>query len=198
MKSKITLLVLIIFLPVLSFTGNVLFAQTVSGTASNEGCQDSGIVTASSTGLGTAPQYQLLRAGVAVAPVPGDNTQFTYTAVFEGLTPGTYTVNGRATAGSTVFSSSDIVVTDDFVTLTVSTPTKVANCVGGTADLTSTSTGGKAPFTYSIATQSASNVVLQTSGPISARNFTFTGLVANNYIVSVTDACGQTITECPR
>ncbi|KAF2079898.1 hypothetical protein [Flavobacterium sharifuzzamanii] len=49
MKSKITLVVLLIILPVMSFMRNGVFAQTVSGIASNTGCFNSGIVTASST-----------------------------------------------------------------------------------------------------------------------------------------------------
>ncbi|KAF2341059.1 gliding motility-associated C-terminal domain-containing protein [Flavobacterium tistrianum] len=78
--------------------------------------------------------------------------------------------------------------------MTVTTPTKVANCVGGTAVLTSTVTGGKAPFTYTIATQTAVGTILQSSGAISANSFTFNGLAADSYIVSVTDSCGLTIT----
>ncbi|MBF4508583.1 hypothetical protein IRZ83_18050, partial [Flavobacterium sp. JLP] len=194
MKSKITLLVLLIILPVMSFMGNEAFAQTVSGIASNTGCFNSGIVTASSTGLGATPQYQLSKAGVVVAPVSGDPTQFTNTNVFTGLSSGVYVVNARATAGGTVFSSTNITVTDGYTAMTVSTPTKVADCVGGTASLTSTVTAGKAPYTYTIAAQSAPGVILQNSGPISATTFNFNPLGVNNYLVSVTDDCGQTIT----
>ncbi len=181
-------------LPAMSFMGSTALAQTVSGTPSNAGCQNSGIVTASSTGLGATPQYQLLKAGVVVSPVPGDNTQFTFNPVFNGLSSGTYVVNGRATSAGPVFASSNITVTDGFVSMTVTTPTKVANCVGGNAVLTSTVTNGKAPFTYTIATQTAPTTILQNSGLIAERTFSFNGLPANSYIVSVTDSCGQTIT----
>ena len=192
MRSKITFLLLSLILPVMSFMGNSAFAQTVSGAPSNTGCQSSGIITASSTGLGATPQYQLLRSGVVVAPVSGDPTQFTNDPVFTGLTSGTYVVNGRAAAGP-VFASSNITVTDGYTQMTVNTPTKVAGCVGGNAVLTSTVTAGKAPFTYTIATQAAPGTILQNSGAISANTFTFNGLPANSYIVSVTDSCGQTI-----
>ncbi|MCM0667686.1 gliding motility-associated C-terminal domain-containing protein [Flavobacterium tyrosinilyticum] len=191
MRTKIILILTLLILP---FITNKVFAQTVSGVPSNTGCQNSGIVTASSTGLGTTPQYQLLRAGVVVSPVPGDITQFTNDPVFTGLSSGTYVVNGRATSGGSVFSSSNITVTDGYTSMIVSTPTKVANCVGGTAQLISTITNGKAPFTYTIATQAAPGTILQNSGPISANTFTFNGLTANSYIVSVTDSCGQTVT----
>lgn len=194
MRSKITFLLLSLILPVMSFTGNSAFAQTVSGAPSNTGCQSSGIITASSTGLGATPQYQLLRSGVVVAPVSGDPTQFTNDPVFTGLTSGTYVVNGRAASAGPVFASSNITVTDGYTAMTVTTPTKVAGCVGGNAVLTSTVTAGKAPFTYTIATQAAPGTILQNSGAISANTFTFNGLPANSYIVSVTDSCGQTIT----
>ncbi|MCV2484142.1 gliding motility-associated C-terminal domain-containing protein [Flavobacterium sp. SH_e] len=191
MRTKITLILALLILP---FISNKVFSQTVTGTPSNTGCQSQGIITSSSTGLGATPQYQLLKAGVVVSPVPGDNTQFSTNPVFTGLSSGIYVVNARATSGGTVYSSANITVTDGYTAMTVTTPTKVANCVGGTGVLTSTVTNGKAPFTYKIATQSAPATILQNSGPITPRTFTFTALPANNYIVSVTDSCGQTIT----
>ncbi|WJS94032.1 gliding motility-associated C-terminal domain-containing protein [Flavobacterium johnsoniae] len=191
MRTKITLILTLLFL---TFISNKVISQTVSVSASNTGCQNSGIVTSSSTGLGATPQYQLLRSGAVISPVPGDNTQFTNDPVFTGLSSGTYVVNARATAGGTVYSSSNITVTDGYTAMAVTTPTKVANCVGGTAVLTSTVTNGKAPFTYTIATQTAPGTILQSSGSISANTFTFNTLPANSYIVSVTDSCGQTIT----
>ncbi|MET3028684.1 hypothetical protein ABXT06_18545, partial [Flavobacterium sp. UW10123] len=189
MRTKITLILLI-----LSFLSNRTIAQTVSGAASNTGCQNSGIVTASSIGLGTTPQYQLVRGGTVVSPVPGDNTQFTTNPIFTGLSTGTYVVNGRATSAATVFSSGNISVTDGYTAMTVTTPTKVSACVGGTQILTSTVTNGKSPYIYTIATQAAPGTILQNSGSISANTFTFNGLTANSYIVSVTDSCGQTVT----
>ena len=191
MRTKITLFLAFI---IPFFLCSKLSAQTVSGTPSNTGCQNSGIITSSATGLGATPQYQLLRAGAVVSPVPGDNTQFTTNPVFTGLSSGTYTVNARATAGGTVFSSANIAVTDGYTAMTVTTPTKVITCLGGTAVLTSTVTNGKAPFTYTIATQSAPGTILQSSGAISTTTFAFNPLPANSYIVSVTDSCGLTIT----
>ncbi|PBI83971.1 hypothetical protein BSF41_44040 [Flavobacterium sp. ACN2] len=190
MRTKIILILALLILP---FFSNKIFSQTVSGTASNTGCQNSGIVTASSTGLGATPQYQLLKSGVAVAPVPGDLTQFTNTPLFSGLTSGTYVVNARAATGGTVYSSAPIAVTDGYTSMTVTTPTKIAGCIGGTAVLTSTVAAGKAPFTYTIAAQDLPGTILQSSGSINANTFTFNGLPANSYVVSVTDDCGQTV-----
>lgn len=179
---------------VTSFMGNYAFAQTASGVASNTGCLNSGIVTASSTGLGATPQYQLLKNGIPEAPVVGDPSQFTNTTIFNGLQSGTYTVKARAFIGGTIYTSSNITVTDGYTTMTVITPTKVLNCVGGSATLTTTVTGGKAPFTYTIATQATPSTIIESSGSIATNNFTFASLPTNNYIISVTDVCGQTVT----
>lgn len=193
MKSKITLLLMMVLL-VTSFMGNYAFAQTASGVASNTGCLNSGIVTASSTGLGATPQYQLLKNGIPEAPVVGDPSQFTNTTTFSGLQSGTYTVKARAFSGGTIYTSANITVTDGYTAMAVVTPTKVLSCVGGSITLTSTVTGGKAPFTYTIAAQASPSTIIESSGSIATNNFTFASLLTNNYIVSVTDACGQTVT----
>ena len=190
MRKKIILFLTFIF----TFLGSNLTAQTVSGVPSNTGCQNTGIVTASSIGLGAAPQYQLLKAGVVIAPILGDASQYTNINVFTGLSSGSYTLNAKATAGGTVFSSSVITVADGYTPMTVTTPTTVTSCVGNMAVLTSAVTNGKAPFVYTIATQKTPGAILQSSGAIASSSFSFNALPTNSYIVSVTDACGQTIT----
>lgn len=132
MKLKITLLLLLITAPFINY------AQTVSGLATSTGCPNGGIVTASNSGSWTTPQYQLLKAGVVVAPVPNDPNQFTTNAAFTGLATGNYTLNGRDSNVGTIFSSTTIAVNDGYTALKVATPTKIANCIGGTAALTTT------------------------------------------------------------
>jgi hypothetical protein len=132
MKLKITLLLLLITAPFINY------AQTVSGVATTTGCPNGGIVTASNSASWTTPQYQLLKSGVVVAPVPNDTNQFTNNPVFTGLATGSYTVNGRDTNVGTIFSSTSIAVNDGYTAIKVATPTKIANCVGGTALLTTT------------------------------------------------------------
>ena len=178
----------------MQFTGFDAFAQTVLGVPSNTTCPNSGIVTASSTLLGATPQYQLLKSGVVVYPVSGDTTQFTNTNTFTGLLSGNYIVKGRASSGGAVYTSSTITVTDGYTQMSVTTPTKVASCIGGTTILTSTIAGGKSPFVYKIASQASPSVYLETSISTSSTNYNFVALVAGSYLVSVTDACGQTIT----
>ncbi|MCC9065652.1 hypothetical protein [Flavobacterium piscisymbiosum] len=108
MKSKITFVLMLVLVPVMHFMGNNAFAQTVNGVASTTGCPNGGIVTASNSASWTTPQYQLLKSGVVVAPVPNDPNQFTNNPVFTGLATGSYTVNGRDTNVGTIFSSTSI------------------------------------------------------------------------------------------
>ena len=198
MKTKITLLVVLIMLPVMSFMGNTAFAQTVSGTTGNTGCSNSGFITASSSGLGTAPEYQLLKAGIVIAPLPGDASRFATSSngvfKFDGLENGNYTVKGRAGSGQTVFTSSSITVKDGYINMVVSAQAQTANCSGGTGVITVKLSGGKSPFTYKIALQSSQENYLQTSEQTTASTFAFNPLMAGLYTVSVTDACGQTVT----
>jgi gliding motility-associated-like protein len=197
MKSKITLFLVLIMLPVFGFMGNAAFAQTVSGVSSNTGCSASGIITTTSTGLGVTPEYQLLKSGIVIYPIPGDASQFSPVSIFTGLVNGTYTVNGRANSLAKVYTSASITVTDGYVNMSVSTPTKVLGCKGGTGNLTSTVIGGKAPYRYSIALQDTPGVALETSTVLSNTSYTFgtvASLSAGNYVVSVTDDCGTTIT----
>ena len=192
MKSKIIVFIIIILSA--PFLGNSAFAQTISGIASNAGCLNSGIMTASSTGLGATPQYQLLKSGVVVAPVNGDPTQFTNTNVFTGLLSGSYTIKGRAISGGTIYTSGNINVTDGYIAMSATTPTKVATCTGAAVALTTTVTGGKSPFVYKIATQAAPSTYLETSASTASASYTFAALPIGSYLVSVTDACGQTVT----
>ena len=198
MKSKITLFLMLMMLPVMNFMGNVAFAQTVSATTGNTGCSNSGYVTASSTGLGTTPQYQLLKAGVVVAPLPGNDARFADSVnglfTFEGLENGNYTVKARAGSGQDVYASSTIVVKDGYTTMIVSSQSQMLNCSGGSAVLSAKVTGGKSPFVYKIALQSSPETYLQTSTATTAVTFAFNALAAGAYTVSATDACGQTVT----
>ncbi|PWS29864.1 hypothetical protein DF947_21235 [Pedobacter paludis] len=170
-------------------------AQTVSGTATTTGCSSGGTITATQTGLGATPQYQLLLAGTVVAPVAGDATQFTNSNVFTSLISGSYTLKGRASAAGTVYTSSAITVANGYTAMNVVTPTKTTPCATGTVALVTTVTGGKANYVYSIASQSAPGTALQTSTATSALTFTFNALPVGAYIVSVTDNCGATVTS---
>lgn len=195
MKQKLTYLLFLLTFSSLIGVANLAKAQSVSGTPSTTGCSGGGTIVAVPTGLGATPQFQLLQGGVVVAPVAGDATQFTNDATFTGLQSATdYTIKARASAVGMVYTSPNITIDNGYVNMTLNTPTKVLACSGGTAALTTTLTGGKGDFVYSIATQAAPGVPLQTSLTTNALTFTFNALPAGNYLVSVTDNCGITST----
>ncbi len=191
MKTRITFnLALFLFF----FLSICTFGQTVSGSASTTGCLNGGIITASNNASWASPQYQLLKGSSVIAPVANDATQFTSNPVFVGLSTGSYTVKGRNTSAGTIFTSSAISVSDGYTVMKVATPTLVTGCASGTEILTTTVTGGKQPFIYDIALQSSPSVSIQKSAAISAATFAFNALPIGNYIISVTDSCGQTVT----
>jgi gliding motility-associated-like protein len=190
MKMKITLFLML----VVQFISSSLQAQTVSGTATNTGCLSSGIVNVSSVGLGATPQYQLLKAGVVVKPVPGDATQFASVSSFTNLGTGTYTVKGKDSNSLTVYSSPNIIVSDGYTTMTTTTPSRRVQCTTSTVGLVTTVVGGKGPYKYDISLQSNPAVVVKSSGFITATSYTFAAMSIESYVTSVTDACGQTIT----
>ncbi|GAA5097511.1 hypothetical protein GCM10023210_32690 [Chryseobacterium ginsengisoli] len=193
MKSKIKLLIITLSIFLIQLIGNKTLAQTVSGTTSTNGCNGGGTITAASTGLGATPQYQLLLSGSPIAPVVGDTNQYTNNNVFTGLLSGIYTLKGRTSASGTVYTSTNITVSNGYTAMTVNTPTATTPCTTGMIALTTTVTGGRANYVYSIK-NIATNAVMETSVAKSATTHTFAALPVGSYLVSVTDNCGTTIT----
>ncbi|MFC3362755.1 beta strand repeat-containing protein [Pedobacter fastidiosus] len=197
MKQKFTYLLILLIFSALVGVGNFAKAQSVTGTAVTNGCKSGGTITASSTGLGATPQYQLLLAGAVVAPDASNPSVYTNSNVFTSLINGNYTLNARASLGGTVYTSSTITVTNGYADMVVSTPTKVLTCVSTSTTLTTTVTGGKASYIYKIANQTSPSTIIESSAATAATSYTFgatTALPKGNYIVSVTDNCGITTT----
>ncbi|RYZ93018.1 MAG: hypothetical protein EOP47_29795, partial [Sphingobacteriaceae bacterium] len=194
MKQKYTYYLLLLI--IMTFAGvGFTNAQSVSGTASTTGCITGGTITASSTGLGATPQFQLLKDGVVVAPDASNVAVYTNNTVFSSLVSGNYTLKGRADAVGTVYISANIIVANGYTPMTVITPTKTVPCTPSSAILTTNVTGGKSGYVYSIAMQSNPTVALQTSSIINATSFSFNALPVGSYLVSVTDQCGTTVTS---
>ncbi|PWS30561.1 hypothetical protein [Pedobacter paludis] len=170
-------------------------AQTITGTVSTSGCLTGGSINAASTGLGPSPQYQLLKDGVVVAPDASNPTLYTNTSTFSSLVSGSYVLRGRVDAAGTVYTSAVITVNNGYVPMTVVTPTKTVPCVPSSAVLTTTVSGGKGGYIYSIAKQSAPGTALQTSAVTNASTFSFAALPVDSYLISVTDNCGSTVTS---
>ncbi|XZQ05951.1 gliding motility-associated C-terminal domain-containing protein [Pedobacter sp. MW01-1-1] len=173
--------------------GSVAKAQTVSGTASTTSCLGGGTITASSTGLGAAPEYQLLLGANVIAPAPGDATVFTTNPVFSGLLSGTYILRARQDGFGTPVLSTPIVVNNNYTSMNVVAPTVTTLCASGTAQLTATVTGGKGPYTYVLKDQN-NTTVIDAGITSAATSYTFSSaLPVGSYIVNVTDACGSTV-----
>ena len=195
-STKMTLLVMFFLLPVMEFTGFGAWAQSVVITTTNNKCLNGGIVNVDSatTGLGATPEFQVRKDGVLVFPDPGNSALFSTATSFTGLVDGNYVVVGRAAPGNPTYSSNSIAVDDGYVNFVASTSIKSTPCDGGTAVLTTNVTsGGVKPLTFSIALQSSPGVAIQTTSGINANTFAFNALPSGNYVVSVTDSCGQTI-----
>jgi gliding motility-associated-like protein len=195
MKQKITYLLFLLTFSSLVGLGSLANAQSVTGVATTTGCSGGGTITASSTGLGATPQYQLLKDGVVLLPDASSTSTYTNSPIFNGLVSGSYTLKARANAISTVYASAVITVNNGYVAMNAVTPIKALSCVGGTTALTTTITGGKANYIYSISTQAVPGTALQTSTTTNATTFTFNPLPAGDYLVSITDDCGTTITS---
>ncbi|MBC6113197.1 hypothetical protein H7U22_22525, partial [Pedobacter sp. CCM 8938] len=193
MKTRFTYLLFLLTFSTLIGIGNLAVAQSVSGTATTTGCSSGGTITTTQTGLGATPQYQLLLAGTVVAPVAGDATQFTNSTVFTSLVSGSYTLKGRASAASTVYTSSAITVANGYTAMNVVTPTATTPCATGTVALKATVTGGKANYIYSIK-NTGTNTVMETSAATNALTYTFAALPVGNYLVTVTDNCSNAVT----
>jgi gliding motility-associated-like protein len=185
---KITLFIFL-FLPFFAQS------QTVSAVSSNAGCIDTGVITASTIGLGSTPQYQLRKGSVVIAPFAGDANGFTNNPVFTGLSNGTYVVLAKISAIGAIYNSTPIIVNDGYNTMLYATPTKTTPCqIGGLEVLTTTIYRGRAPYTYKIE-NSATGLVLETSAPTSALVYNYDPLPIGNYLVTVTDACAISVTS---
>ncbi|RZK60682.1 MAG: gliding motility-associated C-terminal domain-containing protein [Pedobacter sp.] len=195
MKQKFTYLLFLLTFSTIVGIGSMATAQTVSGVSTTTGCSGGGTITASSTGIST-PQYQLLQGTTVVLPDASNPTTYTNVPIFSGLTSGGYTLRARQDAVSTVYTSAIITVANGYTAMTVVTPTKVVSCATSATDLITTATGGKANYTYSIFLQGAplGSPPIKTSGPITATTYTFSAMPIGNYLVSVTDNCGNTVT----
>ncbi|MCQ4142441.1 hypothetical protein [Chryseobacterium sp. EO14] len=187
-KYDIFLLILAFFLT-LNF--NNFSAQTINVTTSNTGCLNSGIITATTTGI-ISPTFQLqLLDGTVVAPVAGNNSSFATTNLFNSLANGIYKVLVRDNVGN-ISTSNNITVSDGYTNMTLTANGISLPCIGTTKPLPVSITGGKPPYIYQIINTSNSTI-LETSSPTSAINFTFSSVPKGIYTVRVEDACGITV-----
>ena len=102
------------------------------------------------------------------------------TGLFTGLNPGSYVIQATDASGCSTQSNSLQIIPVPSSNLTLSTNVTQATCASSTGSITATTSGGIAPYIYSLNGQNPST------------NSTFTNLAAGNYTVSVADASGCT------
>jgi len=126
--------------------------------------------------------------GVATLAASGGTGAYTYswlpggetTSSITGLCPGNYAVTATDASGCT--SSKTVAITVPAVISTTVTPTD-ATCFGGcNGTAIATSTGGTGAYTYSW-------------NPGALTGFSVTGLCANSYVLTTTDANGCVVTS---
>ncbi|WP_199243475.1 T9SS type A sorting domain-containing protein [Hymenobacter sedentarius] len=149
---------------------------------------NSGSVTLAVAG-GTAPfTYTLVGPGGTIIVSDGSSV------TFQNLAPGTYTGSVRDVNGCTATANS-VTITQPAAALQVIFGATVNACNDAFGRVFVSASGGTAPYTYRLSLASAPNPVVASSGAV-ADGFTFTGLTANNYLLTVTDARGCTAV-CP-
>ena len=179
MKQKIIYLVLLLtFSALVGVSSLTAVAQlAVTATATNGTCVSNAKITAAATGNTGSVNYQLLQGATIIRAYQASN-------IFDNLPVGSYTVKVEDAANNTATSNA-VTLTTSYVAMAVSIPTTQVNCATATnGSLTVTVANGRAPYTYSI----SPNVGTQ-SGNV------FSNLPVGSYTISVTDACGTTVTQ---
>lgn len=149
---------------VLNASGLTLALSVISSS-----CANNGIITATASG-GVAPLQYNLNGG---AYQSGN--------VFNGLSPGTYTINVKD-ANNCIITKQGIVVSVTGLTVNASVVLQ-ATCGSNNAVIVATGSGGTAPLTYSI-----NGSTYQSSG-------TFTNVAPGTYTVYLKDSTGCIITQ---
>ncbi|PVW15887.1 T9SS type B sorting domain-containing protein [Marixanthomonas spongiae] len=151
-------------------TVEILEATPISATTEivqDYTCSDLGVIQTINVSGGTPPyQYSL------------DGTNFQTSNVFTGLSNGSYTVTVKDANGCT-FTTNTVILDDLNPPTDLSFTSTAVTCPNVNADVTVTTTGGNAPFTYEIVS------------PISVVNGTdpvFTNLAPGTYTFKVTDS----------
>jgi len=163
----------------LHFTALAQLAVTATGT--NGTCVSDAKITATATGNTGVVSYQLLQGTTVIRAYQASN-------IFENLPAGSYTVKAEDIATSNTATSGSVTLTTSYQTMVVSIPTTQVGCATATnGTLTATVTKGKSPYIYSISPD-PNSVGTQSSN-------VFSNLPVGGYTISVTDACGTTVTQ---
>ncbi|SHM84155.1 gliding motility-associated C-terminal domain-containing protein [Flavobacterium chilense] len=191
MKSKITLLMLII-LPLLR-----VYAQTITAVATPSTCANNGTITLTPTGIPEPITYGIVKAPYNVS----DEITTSTSPIFTMLIPGDY-YYGYLNGSVFIPSATTVKVTNQYNTTSPTFTTyyayNYAYC--GSTDPLGTIfaqvTGGNK--TYLVELLNSSNVVVQqiqtTDTSTGSTSVTFNSVPAGTYTIRATDACGTLVT----
>ncbi|OGX84911.1 hypothetical protein BEN47_15735 [Hymenobacter lapidarius] len=158
--------------------------------------------------INSTPAVISLTSTVTAAACFGTATGQVQFQAVGGTAPYTFTLDGRLSNGSGLFTSlaagvhvvlvrdangcgaaaSSVTITQPAVGLSVLFSAVVNACAGTTGQVSASATGGTAPYTYQLRLGAAGTVVA--TSPAVTSGFTFTGLGANTYRLFVLDARG--------
>ena len=150
---------------------------TLTGSSIESRCQSSGSITINASG-GSSPYLYEIISGPVTRPQQSPN-------VFNGLQAGSYTV--RVTDNLSATNTIVQTVDGNYVLPSATFTPQEESCLGNDGQIT-INASGRFPFSYELVAPSPVIVGPQTSN-------LFTGLVAGNYDIRITDSCGNFITQ---
>ncbi|MFD2041472.1 hypothetical protein ACFSJW_19050, partial [Flavobacterium artemisiae] len=188
MKTKITLLILLLLLPLWS-----IYSQTVTAVATPSTCAANGKIEITATGLPTPIIY-----GIAKSPYIATDVISSTSPVFSFLPPGNY-YYGYYNGAVFVPSSNTISIANQYNTTSPSIPSYYSNrltyCPSSGDPLGRvivTMTGGNKPYTAELL-DSGNTVIQQKQTSGSGTSATFDGVPQGVYTIRTTDACGTVV-----
>ncbi|MBC6112366.1 hypothetical protein H7U22_18240, partial [Pedobacter sp. CCM 8938] len=182
MKTRFTYLLFLLTFSTLIGIGNMAVAAlNVTATGTNGTCASDASITATATGNTGVVNYQLLQGSTVIRNYQASN-------IFSNLPAGSYIVKVQDATTTVTAQSGTVTLTTTYVAMVISIPTYQVGCTTATnGQLTVTVTKGKAPYNYSISPD-PNSVGVQSSN-------TFNNLTVGSYTISITDACGVTVTQ---
>lgn len=180
---RITLICLYLFSFIQYAVSQTCNPISLNYTVTESRCVSTGSVTISANGGSGNYQYKL------TGPL---STPFSSAATISGLPAGRYLVSVQDLQTNCLYAQDSVTIPGNYQAPSFTLIATAPGC-GATADGTITvsgQTGGRAPLEYQIVAPSASGV-----GTVSPTG-QFSGLIAGNYTIRLTDSCGaiQTMT----
>lgn len=167
---------ILFFLFTIIISDNLNSQVTLTGSTTESRCTSTGTISINASG-GSTPYIYKIVAGPQLRPGQLGN-------VFSNLPAGVYTITVIDNLNDS--SSITLTINGNYIPPTISMTGKTETCLGNDGEIYVAVSNGRTPFTYEIT--SPISVGPQTSD-------TFKNLSAGNYLVRVTDSCGNFTTQ---